>query len=118
MGSIVGVVALGIFVAYSFFQVREMRRIKRVKRLYEEADIRMVGGPLDGVLLDYATGGFKWPPQSPTVHYLWVEEERHYVPHVYERTEEGEYHFSRTLPPVQHDPADVEGRVGEGGGGF
>ena len=40
------VVVLGIFVAYGLFAVRQRRHTKRLKRLYEEADIRMVGGPL------------------------------------------------------------------------
>ena len=101
-GGTVGVViVLGIFVAYGIFHVRHWRSIRRLKRLYKQADIRMVGGPFDGVLLDYHTGGHKWPPKPQVFHHLWVEEQNHFVPHVYERTEEGTYHFSRTLPPVQ-----------------
>ncbi len=98
------VVVLGIFVAYIIFHVRHWLHDKRVKRLYEQADIRMVGGPFDGVLLDYHTGGQKWPPQSPVVYHLRVEEESHSVPHRYERTEEGEYRFSGMLPPVPKPP--------------
>ena len=108
------VVMLGIFVAYGLFHVRGILHTRQVKRLYEQADVRMVGGPFDGVLLNYVKGGYKWPPMPLVYYYLWVEEERHYVPHVYERTEEGEYRLSKTLPPVPHHPADAGGGGGMG----
>ena len=80
-GSIVRlVVALGIIVAWGLFAVRQRRHIKRLKRLYEEADIRMVGGPFDGVPLNYDTGGDMWPPTSTVIHHLRVEGENHFVP--------------------------------------
>ena len=107
MGSIVVVVVmLGIFVAYGLFHVRGILDTRQVKRLYKQADVRMVGGPFDGFPLNYEKGGWRWPPKPSVLYYLWVEEENHYVPHRYERTEEGEYHLSKTLPPVQSHPAD------------
>ena len=82
---------VGIFVAYGVFYLVHWSHTRRVKRLYKQADIRMVGGPCDGVPLDYAAGGHKWPPDSVVVLGL----------HVYELSGEGEYRFSRTLPPLR-----------------
>ncbi len=113
MEDVVGLVVLvGIVVALALLQVRNMRHDRRLKRLYVEADIRMVGGPFDGVLLDPVRGGHDWPPRPAVVFYL--EEEDHFVPHIYVRTEEGDYHLSKTLPRVKGTSPGFSG----GGGGI
>ena len=102
--SLVVLAALGVvFVWLGLSVVRDIRNDSRLRRLYEEADIRMIGGPLDGRTLSPTNGGNKWPPDPEVVVHAWVEEENHVVRHIYERTEEGAYHLSRTLPPVQED---------------
>ena len=104
-GTIVVVVVVGIGFALLLYPVlRHRRRGKRLKPLFKEADIRMVGGPLDGAPLDYLDGGSRWPPKSEVILSQWVEEQNHYISHIYERTEEGEYHFLRTLPHVAVPP--------------
>ena len=98
--SVVGlVVVISIIVALGLLQVRNVRHDRRLRRLYAEADIRMVGGPFDGATLDPVRGGHEWPPKSAVVFYL--EEEDHFVRHVYVRTDDGDYHLSKTLPPVK-----------------
>ena len=89
----VGVVGVSVVAAYCHLQDR------RLRRLYEEADIRLIGGPFDGRALYPGNTGNKWPPDPELVIYTMIES--HTVRHIYGRTEEGAYHFSRTLPPVQ-----------------
>ena len=69
--SVVGlVVVISIIVALGLLQVRNVRHDRRLRRLYAEADIRMVGGPFDGATLDPVRGGHEWPPKSAVVFTL------------------------------------------------
>ncbi len=47
----------------------------RVDRRYREADIRLVGGPFDGVQAEPFHGGFQWPPPNTFFCYRVAESE-------------------------------------------
>jgi hypothetical protein len=95
--------AMGLFVAV--LSVGEVvaryldRRLRRLRRLYEEADIRLIGGLWDGRTVDPEVGGHKWPPPPEIRITTTVTGDAE--THIYQRTNEGAYRFSRTVPGVQ-----------------
>ena len=101
MGAYFVVMSVGFVVTHSLD--------RRATRLYKKADIRMIGGPVDGDTLNPGIAGYKWPPDAELVIHARVKKDElptggwsyHMVQHVYERREDGAYHFSRVLPEGQ-----------------
>ena len=101
MGAYFVVMSVGFVVTHSLD--------RRATRLYKKADIRMIGGPVDGDTLNPGIAGYKWPPDAELVIHARVKKDKlptggwsyHIVGHVYERTEDGAYHFSGVLPEGQ-----------------
>ena len=88
-------------------------------RKYLEADLRYVGGPLDGERMTRELGeGFQyWPPHERVK--VWAPEGGMFVECIYERRspQEREFDFKRKGTPQKSPPMHIRNFLGLGGRG-
>ena len=90
--------------ACAFVMLLGWRKGRRLDRRYEEADIRLVGGPFEGEQVDRYHGGDRWPPREELLYYR--VDEKQYRESVYRLDADGAWRFEeeRSWPAPPERP--------------